>query len=69
MGPSRAGPSSWGGVGFSGVERGGVGLGSAGEGMGMHWGAIKLPVPSVGVPFFGFGLLTRSFWLNPIEVL
>ena len=46
-----------------------MGLGSAGEGMGMHWGAIKLPVPSVGVPFFGFGLLTRSFWLNPIEVL
>ena len=24
------------------VEWGGVGLGSAGEGLGMHWGAIKL---------------------------
>ena len=33
---------AWGGVGLSGVEWGGVGLGSAGEGLGMHWGAIKL---------------------------
>ena len=32
--------SGW--AGLSGVEWGGVGLGSAGEGMGMHWGAIKL---------------------------
>ena len=31
-----------GGAGLSGVEWSGVGLGSAGEGLGMHWGAIKL---------------------------
>ena len=29
-------------MGRSRVEGGGVGLGSAGEGLGMHWGAIKL---------------------------